>query len=230
MGDPGRKSEVLRALGQLARGLSALFWGLPLSLLVYVQTARGDWMDPMGAFSILPSITAAGLLVYGLRQMEFFQPQERIWRHALDRSIFLAWVNVGLTPFLYWWHRMPFQPLYSAAVSFLALGSLLFLASVNLLLGRLTAMLPDETLRQETRLFASLNRNLLAVVTTALVVYLVFSPLKGLPGWLVEALGWIDAFGLWIILFFVLMPLAMTMSLLWKIKEVIFSSVFETEH
>jgi hypothetical protein len=91
-------------------------------------------------------------------------------------------------------------------------------------------MLPDETLRQETRLFASLNRNLLAVVTTALVVYLVFSPLKGLPGWLVEALGWIDAFGLWIILFFVLMPLAMTMSLLWKIKEVIFSSVFETEH
>ncbi len=230
MGEPGRKSEVLKALGQLARGLSALFWGLPLTLLLYVQTARGDWMDPMGAFSIVPAVCGGGLLVYGLRQMELFQPQERIWRLALDRCLFIGWVNLGLTPFLYWWHRMPYIPLYSAAVSFLAVGSLLFLGSVNLLLGRLTAMLPDETLRQETRLFATLNRVVLVFVTVGLLIYLALSPLRGLPGWLVEALGWADTFGLWVLLFFILMPLAMTMSLLWKIKEVIFSSVFEAEH
>jgi hypothetical protein len=34
---------------------------------------------------------------------------------------------------------------------------------------------------------------------------------------------------LWFALFFALMPLAMTLALLWKIKEAIFSSLFESD-
>jgi len=230
MADPGRKSEVLKALGRLARGLSALFWGLPLSMLFYVQAARADWMEAMGAFSMLPPVAASGLLIYGLRQMEQFQRQERIWRAALDRALFLAYVNTGLAPFLFWWHRMPFVPLYIAAVSFLAVGSLLFLASLNHLLQRLTAMLPDEALRQETRLFTKLNRGMLGFVIAILLFYLIFSPLRGLPRGVVLVLVRMEVSGVWVLLFLILMPLAMTMSLLWKIKEIIFSSVFDAEH
>jgi hypothetical protein len=255
MGEAGRKSEVLRALGKLAQGLSALFWGLPLAMLLYVQTARSDWMESvgvtsslpyaasanrllaglhwleeLGVFASLPSLAASFLLVYGIMQMEQFQRQERIWRAALDRALFLGWANAGLTPFLFWWHRLPFVPLFSGGVSFLAVGSLLFLGSLNNLLRRLTAMLPDEMLRHETRLFAGLNRTLLAVVAMALLAYLVLSPLRGLPRPLPQILGWMDAFGLWAMLFFILMPLAMTMSLIWKIKAAILASVFEAEH
>ena len=229
MAEPARKSEVLKSLGKVTRGLSALFWGLPLSMLFYVQGARADWMDALGAFAMLPPVIASGMLIYGLRQMENFQRQERIWRSALDRALFLAYVNAGLAPFLYWWHRMPFVPLYGAAVSFLAVGSLLFLARLNHLLQRLTAMLPDEALRQETLLFTKLNRTMLGFVITFLLVYLVLSPLHGLPRAAVLVLVRMESSGLWILLFLILMPLAMTMSLMWKIKEVIFSSVFEGE-
>ena len=34
MPDPAPNVELLRSLGRLVRGLSALFWGLPLALIV----------------------------------------------------------------------------------------------------------------------------------------------------------------------------------------------------
>ena len=36
--------QLLRSLGKLARGLSALFWGLPATLLISAETARA--MEP----------------------------------------------------------------------------------------------------------------------------------------------------------------------------------------
>src|ERR1043166_8424362 len=99
--------ELLRSLGRLARGLSILFWGLPLALLVCVVTAREDFFR---ALNIAPPVIASGWLLYGLMQIGVFQKQERIWRAALDRAKFLALVNIGLSPFLYWWNRVPNQP------------------------------------------------------------------------------------------------------------------------
>ena len=37
---------------------------------------------------------------------------------------------------------------------------------------------------------------------------------------------WINRFSLWALIFFALLPLAMTMALIWKTKEVILDSVF----
>ena len=39
MADPVPNPELLRALGRLARGLSALFWGLPTALIIGVRAA-----------------------------------------------------------------------------------------------------------------------------------------------------------------------------------------------
>ena len=79
--------QLLRSLGKLARGLSALFWGLPAALLIGAETARADWLKPLG---FLPALAVNALLVYGLWQMGDFQRQERPWRHALDRAQLLA--------------------------------------------------------------------------------------------------------------------------------------------
>src|SRR5580658_6935994 len=146
--------QLLRSLGKLARGLSALFWGLPATLLISAETARADWLKPLG---LLPLLAINALLLYGLWQMGDFQKQERPWRLALDRALLLALVNLGLCPFIYWQNRMPGEKLFNYAVVLLELSAVVFLFNLNLVLKRLAAMLPDETLRQETRQFTALN-------------------------------------------------------------------------
>lgn len=215
--------ELLSALGRLVRGLSAIFWGLPIALIIGVQTARGDWLEPLGVF---PPLAAAGMLIYGLRLLGSFQKQERIWLLALDRAKLFAVVNLGLAPFLYWWHHLPMNPFFNSMIELLCIASLLFLFSLNPVLWRLAAMLPDETLRLETKLFTTLNRCLLVVSMTLLLGYFLLERAQQLPPSLLSVLLRLEKGGLWLLLFLTLLPFAMTMALIWKIKEVILVSVF----
>ncbi len=215
---------LLRALGRLLRGLSALFRGLPVSLVVCVKSARGDWLRPLG---ILPALAVTGLLVHGLWLLSDFQKQERIWTLALDRAKLLAIVNVGLAPFLYWWGRLPAEPLYLAMVEMMIFTGLLFLYVLNPVLWRLAAMLPDETLRLETKLFTTINRYLLVATLLLVAGYFTLLHMHGLPHTLMDFLVVLDKLSIWLGLFLVLLPVAMTMALIWKIKEVILASVFE---
>jgi len=223
MPEPPENPKLLWSLGRLVRGLSALFWGLPLTLLASVETVKIDWFRDFG---ILPVLAMNGLLIYGLWQMGSFQPQERIWREALDRARLLALVNCGLSPYLYWWSRMPGNDFFGTMVLLATCCGLIFLISLNFVLRRLSAMLPDETLRAETRSFTNLNRILLVAMLLLVVTY------GGLRWWpdMLNRLGvlvyWIQTLGFWIIIFLVLLPLAMTMALLWKTKEVILENVF----
>src|SRR5882724_8906537 len=77
-------AELLRSLGRLVRGLSALFWGLPIALVVCFHTAKAE---SLRSFMIVPPMATTGLLVYGLWQLGDFQKQERVWRSALDRAM-----------------------------------------------------------------------------------------------------------------------------------------------
>jgi hypothetical protein len=234
--------ELLSSLGRLARGLSVLFWGLPTALVVCVQSAKGDWFRPLG---IIPPLLATGLLVYGLALLSHFQQQERVWRMALDRASMVALINVGTAPFLYWWSRIPSNVFFTLVVQGLMLSGILFLLLLNPVLVRLTAMLPDETLRLETRFFTMLNRYILVGIFGVMTVYFTMIHIEaGLPdrfmGWLLKIsplppranalVYFVDQAKLWIALFFVLLPLAMTMALLWKIKEIILASVFGPEN
>jgi hypothetical protein len=215
--------QLLRSLGKLARGLSALFWGLPAALLIGAETARADWLKPLG---FLPALAVNALLVYGLWQMSDFQRQERPWRQALDRTQLLALVILGLCPFIYWHNKLPEQNFFNYAVMVLELTGIVFLFNLNLVLKRLGAMLPDETLRSETRQFTAFNRWLLvgllffAIAVIALVQLPHPSPPVG------KVLIWVNRASNLLLVFFILLPLAMTMALIWKTKEVILDAVF----
>lgn len=240
--------ELLRSLGRLARGLSALFWGLPIALVVClqtaigVQTAIGDLLRPFG---VAPALLATGVIFFGLNLLGHFQKQERLWITSLDRVRILALINLGLSPFLYWWSRVPSHHFLSSAVQTLVFTGLMFLIALNFSLQRLTAMLPDEALRLETRLFTRVNRTILLVVLVLVGVYaaaVLVDPV--LPdkviGWLLDRTSFrrhafpivalVDRGRSVIFLLVVLLPVAMTMALIWKIKEVILSSVFGPEH
>ncbi len=215
--------ELLRALGKLVRGLSALFWGLPAALIICVGTAVGGWFR---AFSIAPVMITTGLILYGLFQIGAFQKQERPWRLALDRARLVALVNFGLSPFLYWWNRMPDNSFFTTVVGLLAVTSLIFLFNINLVIARLGEMIPDEMLRQETRQFTAINRSLLVLLLVIASGYVFLLQMPNLPGGLINILIRLQHIGQPALMLLVLLPLSLTMSLLWKTKEVIMDSLF----
>jgi hypothetical protein len=215
-------SDLLGSLGRLVRGLSLLFWGLPIALVVCWQTAEGDWFRPLG---IVPPLLATALLLFALNFLAQFQKQERIWHLALDRARLFAFVNLGLAPFLYWSNNVA-HPFFTAMEHVMFVSGLCFLYTLNPVLWRLSAMLPDETLRLETKLFTNVNRCVLAVTIVLSATYFAFTWLYPrfrivLPMPLTLAVA-----VFWITLFLFLLPVAMTMALTWKIKEAIFASVF----
>ena len=223
MPDTPPNPELLRSLGRLVRGLSALFWGLPAALIVCVGTATAGWFK---AFSIVPGLGATGLLLFGLWQLGAFQKQERTWRAALDRARLIGLVNFFLCPFLYWWNRMPDQPFFALVVVVLALSGLLFLFNLNLVLARLGDMLPDETLRQETRQFTAINRGLLVALLLLAGAYVFLLQMPNLPVSLLIVIVRLERMSHWSLLMLALLPLSLTMALIWKTKEVILESVF----
>ena len=227
MPDPVPNAELLRSLGKLARGLSALFWGLPAVLIVSVHASRAEWL---AAWIILPVVALNGLLLYGLWQMGAFQKLERPWLAALDRARLLALVNLGLSPFLYWSNRLPGQSFFTIAVMILGVSGLLFLFNLNVVIERLGAMLPDETLRLETKQFTAINRGLLLSLLLVVAVYGCFAQLPGLPITLRLVALLLERYSAVGLVVLIVLPLAMTMALIWKTKEVILESVFGPGH
>ena len=233
--------QLLSSLGRLVRGLSTLFWALPIALVVCVQTAKGDLLRPFG---VLPGLASTALILYALALMSHFQAQERIWRVALDRARLVSLINMGLSPFLYFSNRIPANNYFANIVLVMGFLGLLFLLLLNPTLYRLALMLPDETLRMETRLFTTLNRYLLMATMLLMCAYFLvvqYFPLAGQRALdliyqlnpFIQSSGSITALmdrgGIWLLLFLILLPVAMTMALIWKIKEVILGSVFGQE-
>src|SRR5688500_3074248 len=223
MAETAPKAELMRSLGRLVRGLSALFWGLPIGLVASVYVATNDWAR---ATHMMAPVIALALLFYGLHQLSDFQKQERIWREALDRAKLLALVNVGLSPFIYWYNRVPDELFFHAAILMLMTTGLLFLFNLNHVIQRLAAMLPDETLRTETRVFGNLNLSLLTAILLLFALFFILRQFDELPDSLDRILDVMAMLRLWLLVFLILLPMAMTMTLIWKIKEVIFASVF----
>jgi len=229
MSDPAPNPGLLRSLGRLVRGLSALFWGLPAALVVCFYTARAEGFATLG---ILPPLLCTGWLVYGLWNLGAFQKQERIWRYALDRAILLGLIDLGLSPFLHWSSQLPGQVFFRLMVLLLAFTGVLFLASLNQVLQRLGAMLPDEALRLEIRQFTRLNLSLLRTMLVLAILFLALAQFRGTAFFLGYLFALLDHNTLWFfvpLIPLVLLPLAMTMAMLWKTKEVILESIFSAK-
>ena len=123
-------------------GLAVIFWSLPTALIACVQTAQAEYLR---LFGFLPPVLTTGCLVYGVILLGRFRSSERVWMVALERARFFAVINLGLSPFLFWWSKVPTSTFFAAMTDGLALSGTLFLLMLNVVLRRLTAMQPDET-------------------------------------------------------------------------------------
>lgn len=223
MPDASPNPDLLRSLGHLVRGLSLLFWGLPAALVVCVQTAQADYLR---FFGVVPAIVAASLPLYGLILIGRFRPEERIWIQALERARFFGVINLGLSPFLFWWTRMPSSPFYTLMLQSLAVSGLIFLFLLNPMLRRLTAMLPDETLRHETVVFTHLNSVLLGLDLILVTAHFTMGHAGLAPLAPSRLQAVLERTGQYLVWFLILLTTATTMALIWKTKEVLFNSVF----
>ena len=229
--------DPLPSLARVVHGTSVLFWGLPFAMVVSIMATTSNWTDAVWPLGMLLPPVAFGMLWYGLWLLRSFQPQERIWQEALGEVKLLGLFNLGLSPFLHWYHRAPDELGFANAVWLLALVFVFYLMSLNKMLSRLAAMLPDETLRVESKLFSRMNCVLLAVASIGFgvnfgVMYLTSLNIE--PPELLLQLAATAASQPWLfmvfVLAFILIPLSMTMSLLWKTKESILASVFHSPH
>ncbi len=218
---------LMPSLRNLVRGLTLIFWMLPLTLLACVQGVVSDWLRPLGPF---PPVLTTGLLLLALHFMARFQPQERVWQNALDRAKLLAVVNLGLAPFLYWYRRVPDEPTFYWSVALLAISGLVFLCNLNLVLRRLAAMLPDEILRSDTKFLTLINLSVGILAILVLAAYYICLGLgegRPVPNNFLVAVHFFNEARRYLLLDLVtLMPVAVTMTLVWKTKETIMNSVF----
>src|SRR5262249_16920398 len=129
--DPASNPELLHSLGRLVRGLSALFWGLPVALIVCIGTGWAGWLRIYG---VVPPLVTTGLLFFGLWQLGSFQRQERPWRSALDRARIFGLINVGLSPFVFWWNQHPELLFFNISLAVLVMSAWFFLLSLNTVL------------------------------------------------------------------------------------------------
>jgi hypothetical protein len=216
-GADGSRVEVLHGLAAAVRGLSAIFWGLPLALLAFARHFLVLW--PTLYDLIFPTM-AALLLLFGVHMLGRLHPRERIWQRAVLCNELLGLALVGLAPFLFFWSRAPSEPYFARAVLFLVVAAFAFIVSLTRTLVRLSAMLPDDIARGDARLFHALSSYVVAVlVCVGIVLYLRLAPIPlseflSLPR---------QPFGFGrqaLLLLLVLVPVAMAMAVAWKLKEV----------
>lgn len=202
------------------RSLSALFWGVPLTLLAF---ARHFLAVIPSAYDAMLPLLGTGLLVFGLSRIGRFHRQERVWQQSVFTSQMLGLILFGLSPFLYLWSRIPVEPLFARGVAVLLVAAVAFLVAFTNTLYRLAAMLPDAPTHADARLFHTLTGYVASTVgatTTGLYWRLApptLSDFLALPQQPV-AHG-LQAF----LLILMLVPVAMAMAVTWKLKEVTLS-------
>lgn len=232
------RPSILSGLNGLVRGLNALFYALPLALLIMVWTATRSSSNVPSPFSnllhslgILPALVASVVVFYGVNKLSRYQPENVAWQRSIDRARWYGLFLIGLSPFLYWWCRVPENVHFRIAAMALIVIGMLFLGQLNMILRRLTQTLPDQTLRSETAFMAKLNIGVLVLVALAQVFFFSLNRVS-----VTAATQWLSRDNLMLlrlseilVLLLMVLPVAITMAVMWKIKELILDSVFERE-
>lgn len=218
--DPAR---LRPALGRLARGLSAVFWGLPAAFLFTARTLLADWHH---LAEMIPLALAPLVVAYGIGRLAEYQPQERVWRRTVGPARRLALAATGLLPFLVLWGLLPNEAFFARGAALALMLALAGLAVLAWVMCRLAAMLPDPVLRGDARLFAGICTWLAGVLVVffaalffraqpmALGEFLQF--LRHAPGPVQQA----------VLLLICLAPVAMVMTITWKLKELALALAF----
>ena len=136
------------ALIRVARGFSCIFWGIPLSLLLF----SGKLDIRLFSFVRMPAYVLGIFLAYiGTVFLQRAGALSDMWTRRVRQALFLLLVEVYLAPFVYWWRQMPHVPYFTANMAGLVLCTTWGLFVVNRLAGEVCKLLHDRTFFIETQ-------------------------------------------------------------------------------
>jgi hypothetical protein len=148
----------------------------------------------------------------------------------VHRAELLALLNLALSPFTWWWSRRPDVSLFGASLLLMLFSGLGFLLALNHSLRRLAALLPDETLRSDMRLFTTVNTTLLTTLSVFATAWTLAREFPVLPNHLQDILEVLEQTRVFLVVSLGLPPVALTMTLVWKAKEAIVTDVYRGNH
>ncbi|HRZ12025.1 MAG TPA: hypothetical protein P5567_06180 [Kiritimatiellia bacterium] len=209
----------------LARGLLCVFWGIPLSLLMFFGTLElrlaAGLRVPVFAFGLM-------LIFLGVVHMSRVKSLSPRWARRTRETQLILLILVYLAPFVYWWQAMPHVPYYCVNVLAIVVVSMWGFLAVNRLAAEIGNRFGEHAFVIEARLsgwlavvfllgpgtFAVL-RTILAtasiensgLATLVLVPYLV-------PRWMYAL---------------TLLPFTMTMMMVWRAKELCLRAIRQAE-
>ncbi len=211
---------------RMARGFTCLFWSLPVGMLLVSRVLtlrpgiRPAWFPSFWLESIRWPVHLGGLALFmaGLLLLGRALPDDRRWQATVTRALALAFVHGLLSPFLSWWETYPTHRFLLANVLVCGAALVLLLHQGDGLVAMAAKRAGDLGLHLEARLAAGL----MAGFGLAAVAGFGFGQWGAARGQVDAGVweNWIAARG-WglVLLTLVLMPLTLTMSVLWKIKE-----------
>ena len=197
------------------RGFSCVFWGIPLSVLLFA-----------GAIDLrLPFTARAPAYVFGIFLVYcgvvYFQrtvlPVPR-WESLVRELLFVLLIEVYLSPFVFWWRHMPHVPYYVANILILRLCTTWGLFILNHLAVDIARLLRDRLLAIEAQVCAWLALVIMLVPTGYALLQSVLAArsfgISLAPGEAIggpHRLGWVYAVAL--------IPFTLTMMIAWTSKE-----------
>ena len=198
------------ALVRVARGFSCIFWGIPLSLLLY----SGALDVRVFSYIRMPAYVFGIFVAYmGSVFLQRAGALSGMWTRRVRQLIFLLLVEVYLAPFVYWWRQMPHVPYFTANMAALVICTTWTLFVINRIAGEACKLLRDSTFLLETRVAGWLAVTfmltpLFYALYSAVRMYLqpdgVFFFVLELPLW---------------VYVLTLLPFTITMAVSWKMKE-----------
>jgi hypothetical protein len=201
-------------LMRIARGFTAVFWGMLLGLLLFSNAVSLHWNRVP-----IPSYTLGVVLVFiGMLTLHTVTPFTRSWRKHVRTSLFVLLLHIYFAPFVYWWHRMPDVSYFLLNVMTLLFCSVWLLLLLNQLVLELSHTLDNDSLRLEAELCGWSVVILLLIPYVFFVVYPLLAAMRHHSSVFVELVQLMQRLPRWVLVFS-LLPFTLTLAVCWKTKE-----------
>lgn len=203
------------ALLRAARGFSCIFWGIPLSILLY--SGMLDVRIP--PLLRLPTYVVGVFVVYcGVILLQRAGPLSALWPHRVREALFLLLLEVYLAPFVYWWRQMPSVPYYVANVVGMVFCTAAGLFVLNMLAADLAKSLHDQVLHAEARVSSWLSLVFMIIPAVDAVIRSIRSVFEAGSMMFMETFPIPPEMPRWMYAV-ALIPFTLTMAVAWKAKE-----------
>jgi hypothetical protein len=218
--EPGERGDGPQPLNArkalyLMRGFSWVFWGLPLTLLLFFGAVEVHVLAKLR----LPSYALGVLVLFtGFLNVTRAGPITPAWHGWARSGVLLSFIMLYLTPFVYWWDRAPHVRFFGANMWILLVSTMLILVVVNRLASELGLRRADTTFAIEARLCAW-SVVVLMMLPFGIAIGYAYYAFKKYGVTVPTTLSMAHKeMPFWLHVFF-LLPFTLTMTTVWKARE-----------